>query len=139
MNWTAISKKVLIISSAATLSFSANAQESNRTSTPQWVIMMNDPNTNYYEAVKAFDDFWKGKEKPVEEDEVFSNKEKHRETKKVTDADAAKYKFEYKKFLNWKRETAPFVRAYGHILTAEERLQLFEEERKRREQAQGVQ
>lgn len=137
MNCTATKKKVLIILSVAFLSLSAHAQQKKPSPVPKWVTMMNDPDVNYYEAVREFDDFWKNKEKPIEEDDVFSDKENNRSTKKVTGPDAVKYRFEYKKFLNWKRENAAYVKADGHILSAEEKLHLFEEERKRREQAQG--
>ena len=99
--------------------------------------MMNDPNTNYHEAVKAFNEFWKNRERPREEKEVFSNMEtkKEKKVKSPTDPDAIKYSFEYKKFLNWQREVAPYVQPDGHILSKEERLLLWEQEQKLREQA----
>jgi hypothetical protein len=34
--------------------------------TPVWIKMMNDPNVNYYEACKAFNAYWMGREIPAE-------------------------------------------------------------------------
>ena len=34
---------------------------------PYWIAMMNDPNTNYYEAVEAFEKYWEHREKPTED------------------------------------------------------------------------
>ncbi len=110
---------------------------------PSWVTMMDDPNVNYYDAVKAFNDYWKNKIKPVEEDELDESpsdkdprytrrqlrameREKEREEKlrrKLTPNDPAiKYAFEYKRFLHWQLEMEPHVKDDGHIKTMDERI-----------------
>jgi hypothetical protein len=104
---------------------------------PQWVKMMDDPNVNFQEAKKTFEAFWSNKEKPTEEKEIFRDFEKKKETRVATkEGDAEKYTFEYKKFLNWQREVAPFVQADGRILSIEERIKLLEQEKKNREQSE---
>ena len=40
---------------------------------PQWIAMMDDPNCDYFEAMKAFDLFWKNRKKPLEEKEVLGS------------------------------------------------------------------
>jgi hypothetical protein len=104
---------------------------------PKWVKMIDDPNTNFFEAQKDFNAFWKNKEKPTEEKEIFTSFEKNKQTKVKSNSgnDALKYSFEYKKFLNWQREVAPYVQPDGHILTTEERIKLWEQEKKNREEA----
>src|SRR5689334_18650941 len=47
-----------------------NASPKNPPAVPSWISMMDDPNVNYHEAVKAFNAYWKNKIKPVEEDEL---------------------------------------------------------------------
>lgn len=100
---------------------------------PEWIKMMDDPNVNFYEAVKAFDMYWQGREKPVQEKEVFENyNEKKITTIRETHREAKQYAIEYKKFQNWKRESLPYVQPDGRILSMEERLKLFEKEKKER-------
>jgi hypothetical protein len=102
---------------------------------PRWVEMMKDEKVNYHEAVKAFDEFWKNKEKPVEENEIFEGKAGNRKQRVVANPDTRKYAFEYKKFLNWKRAVSPFVQPDGRILDKEEQLRLMEEEKRMRAEA----
>ena len=98
--------------------------------TPQWIKMMEDPNVNYHEAVKNFDNYWKEKEKPIEEKEIFNMK------KNVVKDNKSKitiqYAFEYKKFQLWRRKMLPFVQENGHILNKSERLKLWEKEKNNR-------
>jgi hypothetical protein len=117
------------------------AQQSQRKSNipePKWIKMMDDSTANYYEAKKSFDAFWKNKERPTEEKETFENfeKKKDRKVKSAKTADAVKYGFEYKKFLNWQRSVAPYVQADGRILTTAERIELWQQEKKTREAAE---
>jgi hypothetical protein len=96
---------------------------------PSWIAMMDDPNANYFEAIKAFDSYWKHKEKPVEEDESFESvgdkkKEealRERAAKMNENAPTVKYAFEYKRFLHWKAEIEPFVQSDGRIKSMDER------------------
>lgn len=110
------------------LNYSATAQEKSKP--PQWVTMMDDPNVNYFEAVKNFNNYWKTREKPVEEKELFGSvgdKEKEevisRKKKRLrAEEPAKKYAFEYKRFLWWMREVEPFVQSDGRITGMNDRI-----------------
>ncbi len=110
---------------------------------PSWIAMMDDPNVNYHEAVKAFDTYWKNREKPTEEEERFGSvqdKEKEekikQKEKKLNDNDPAKlYAFEYKKFLWWKREMEPFVQTDGHIKSMDQRINEWKEQKQQKKGA----
>ncbi len=110
------------------LNYSATAQ--NKTKPPLWVTMMDDPNVNYFVAVKNFNVFCKTREKPVEEKELFGSvgdreKEetiKQKKGKLKAEDPAKKYAFEYKRFLWWMREVEPFVQSDGHIKGMNERI-----------------
>lgn len=118
------------------LSFSLHlpAQQPDYSKQPHWIKMMDDPNVNYFEAVKAFETYWKGRTKPVEEKEVFSNYNQQKIVAiRKTEREAKEYAFEYKKFLYWQRQVLPYVQPNGRILSTEERLQLFEQEKKERQ------
>lgn len=111
---------------------------------PAWVTMMDDPNVNYFEAVKAFEAYWKGKEKPIEEEERFGSvedkqKEEKLKTKerKLSDSDPAKlYAFEYKKFLWWMKQTEPFVQPDGRIKTMDERVSEWKAQKQQKKEQQ---
>lgn len=92
---------------------------------PVWITMMENPKTNYHEAVKEFTKYWENKEKPSEEKEVFKDR-------KVKSKKAIPYAFEYKKFLQWQQKNRPFIKEDGTIATPEERKQLWEAENKNR-------
>jgi len=106
---------------------------------PHWIEMMNDTATNYFEAVKAFDLFWKSRILPVEEEDILnehnqkaeerksfleslfrSRKEKQRE-------ESEKYAFQVKKFRRWQLLSEPFVQSDGSILFPAERKLLIEQ------------
>ncbi len=115
------------------------AQKSKAPDTPSWITMMDDPHTNYFEAVKAFNAYWKHREKPIEEDEIFETggdkqkEEKLRERRhgKLKPNDPAiKYAFEYKRFLRWQLETEPFVQPDGHIKDMNERIEDWKNQQK---------
>ncbi len=106
---------------------------------PVWIDMIKDPNVNYFEAVKAYDLFWKDKRKPVEEDMILNqskgdnDSEKDKASKKALREKRRekllneKYGFECKKFEHWKMQVKPYVQADGSILSKEEQLKLWEE------------
>lgn len=110
------------------LNYSATAQTKSKP--PLWVTMMDDPNVNYFEAVKNFNDYWKTREKPVEEKELFGSvgdKEKEESIKQKkgrlkAEDPAQKYAFEYKRFLWWMREVEPFVQSDGRVKGMNERI-----------------
>ena len=108
---------------------------------PVWIKMIDDPKTNYYEAIKAFDTYWNGKLKPMleEEEEGISGGKESREQKREHEAYEKKLKamtpteknefdlmvYQCKRFENWKREILPYVQEDGRILTIEERIQIY--------------
>ena len=118
---------------------------------PVWISMIDNPSTNYYEAIKAYDTYWQYHEKPMgeEEEEGFVNesrkekeeaeeREKERERRKLnkgepdklTPEDIQRMEFrdrmtyQCKRFENWKKEVLPFVQEDGRILTLEQRRSL---------------
>ncbi len=100
---------------------------------PYWIAMMDDEKTNYFEAIKAFESFWAHRVKPLEEKELlgdkleeYSNDSKAlaRRMKRLPPADR-NLTFQYKKFINWLRESKPYVQEDGSILTQAERLKIF--------------
>lgn len=108
---------------------------------PVWIQMIDKEETNYFQAVKAFDLYWKNRELPMEEEDVLDSKfQKERaEDEKgffykifhKNEEEAKKYAFEYKKFKHWQRTVEPYVQEDGRILTKEEQLKIFEAEKKR--------
>lgn len=70
------------------LNGSAMAQSessSDYTHNPSWVKMMSDPKVNYFEAVKAYEDFWKGKVKPTDEAEEMESRSEQDRSAKLTE------------------------------------------------------
>ncbi len=109
------------------------------TTNPNWISMMQDPQVNYYEAVKAFDAYWEGKIEPEEEDELITEgKITSAEADSLRNARAAwtqvqrnKYeniKYQFKRFKDWKRTVFPFVQSDGRILSEQERLEIFQKQ-----------
>lgn len=121
--------------------------------------MMDDPSTNYFEALKAYDEFWKTHPMPLEEEEEMegalpqkgvSDKQSKREErereremerkKKLRGADleTAEYlKYQSKRFRNWAREVKPWVQEDGHILTDEERTAIWKKQQEELRQQEG--
>jgi hypothetical protein len=101
---------------------------------PHWIQMMDDPNVNYFEAVKAFDEFWKDREEP-EEEEHKSEKERSIFkrifiSEKKEKAESYQYVIQFKKFKQWKRDAQPYVQSDGSILSKEEQMKIWKESRK---------
>nr|WP_294933698.1 hypothetical protein [uncultured Flavobacterium sp.] len=107
----------------------AEAQKSME-ETPEWIMMMNDPNTNYFKAVETFNSYWKNREKPTEEKEIFE--EKKSKIKEYKNEKTLQYAFEYKKFLKWQKQMLPYVQEDGRILTKKERMEIWEKEKNSR-------
>lgn len=110
---------------------------------PEWVTMMEDPNVNYYEAVKSFNEFWKGREMPIDEADVLNEemtgreKREHRRAvrklKKMSPAERQEFDYlayQYKRFKNWEHEVFPYVQNDGSILTDEQRRAIWEQQQK---------
>ena len=122
-----------------------NVQSKDYSSFPVWIKMMDDPNTNYYEAIKAFDEYWLTHTKPVlEEEEEMSEEndfgEMKREVKKEMKKDQSvilteeqwkkknddeQMKYNVKRFERWLKDVKPFVQEDGRILTDEEREKIW--------------
>jgi|SRR6185436_4447992 len=135
----------VILLAISTLSYSQNAKPPKDYSKhPYWVEMMDDPNVNYFEAVKAYDEFWADRKKPKEEDEIIGEKsyssvsEKKKKTfwdrlfasrEEKEEKENNQYKFLCKKFEHWKFTVQPYVQPDGRILSAEEQLELWKKQR----------
>jgi hypothetical protein len=135
---------VLFLSCECGQAQDSSAVRKDYSASPEWIHMMNDPNTNYYEALKAFDEYWKGHAMPVleeeEEMEGGDSGEMKREQKerikkdenvvlteqqiKVKNEDEL-MKYNVKRFERWKRDVFPFVQEDGRILTDEERQKIW--------------
>ncbi len=129
----------------STFSFSQNIKSTKDYSKhPYWIEMMDDPNVNYLEAVKAYDEFWADRKKPKEEDEIIGEKfyssssEKKKKSlwdrlfasrEEKEEKENNKYKFLCKKFEHWKFTVQPYVQADGRILSTEEQLELWKKQR----------
>lgn len=113
---------------------------------PIWIKMMDNPSVNYYEAIKAYDLYWKGKEKPEWEDpmqEYYEGKitlkqakkeqrKRAREIKEMSQQQRLEYDqmcYQCKRFEQWKRDNLPYVQEDGRILTEEEKLKIDAQQR----------
>ena len=105
---------------------------------PYWIEMMNDPNVNYFEAIKAYDEFWTKHKKPTEENDIIGQEKSG--SKKQTllqkwfksreerdEEEVRKYTLDVKKFEHWKMQVKPYVQADGHIISKEEQLKMWEQ------------
>lgn len=109
---------------------------------PEWIAMMDDTLTNYFEAQKAFDIYWSIRPLPVEEDDIIGHTEmkpekrsnwlsnifKSRKEKRAEESE--RYAFQYKKFNNWLRAMYPYVQEDGSILTPSQRMAIWEQQKK---------
>ncbi len=104
---------------------------------PYWIEMMNDPKANYFETVKAYEQFWQNKKIPLEEDDIIGQTKKEptknnflskwfKSKEEREEEEIKKYSFEIKKFKHWKLKVTPFVQEDGTILDADERLKLWQ-------------
>ena len=129
------------------VSFKASAQTGqtpvSNPENPVWINMMEDPNVNYFEAVKAYEDFIKLNDIRLDEveEELMGGdqeakdeyeKEMKREDKAITTdkqrkelVEKEKMAYHIKRFKNWKKEGRPYVQENGHILTQEERTAIW--------------
>lgn len=110
---------------------------------PVWIEMMNDPNANYYETLKAFREFWRGYQLPGEPEEMEGkdaferevgledgdkdrDKDKKEKKRKRKAPGGGDYSFEVKQFKGWLQDAQPWVQPDGRILTQEERQQMID-------------
>ena len=119
--------------------------QTNDAITPAWVKMMDDSATNYYEAIRVYNEYWKNHVKPAGEEEEMKegnkdSNEREREVKReirhdrkrvVTEEDLKKQnenvfiKYQVKRFEQWTREVKPYVQEDGRILTPSERMEIW--------------
>ncbi|MDB5274030.1 MAG: hypothetical protein JWO58_2397 [Chitinophagaceae bacterium] len=137
-------KKILLLGlfllscSTAWSQSSDKSKKQNYSKNPAWIQMMDDPNANYFEAKKAFDQYWANREKPEIEGEGGVEKEKEEKRSFVSKlfksdakeaAEKHEYAIEYKRFIRWKMEVEPFVQPDGSILTLEQQRIIWEKSR----------
>jgi hypothetical protein len=126
---------ILILISLTGLSSSAQQKLSTIRAEASWIKMMDDPNVNYYEAIKAYNDYWKTHKKPADPEDRLLGKD----GKKDNDADAVpltkaekiyedEIVYQVKRFENWMREEKPFVQENGRILTQQERIEIWKKQ-----------
>lgn len=106
---------------------------------PLWIAMIDNPNTNYFEALKAYEIYFKANKMPEEPEELAHEKTKkgtQREvppSRNLTKEELAQKEAEQelalqvKRFKRWKREVLPFVQEDGRILSADEQIKVWEE------------
>jgi alpha-galactosidase/6-phospho-beta-glucosidase family protein len=146
-------KKVsLFIVSVLLLTCSAIAQQGSTSYNPKkykkeplWINMMNDPQANYFETIKAFREYYKHRVLPKEpfeneEMEVFEKevglitdkeseerREKKLEGKKLR-KNEQDYSAEVRAFKGWMQSVKPWVRADGTIVSASEQQQILDKQ-----------
>lgn len=128
---------------------------------PIWIEMMNDPNANYYQTIRAFREYWKSRilpEEPFENHELdtferevgleqdeeseeerkreHARKEKKRKRKGKPD-ETMLYASQVRAFKGWMKAVKPWVREDGSIVSPEEQQKIIDaqsEERKKIEE-----
>jgi flagellar biosynthesis protein FliP len=121
------------------MSLHANAQQQEL---PSWVAMIDNSNVNYFVAVKTFNDFWKGKIKPIEEMDIkdmeaLTDEEKAARKnyfENLTQSQRAEFdilQYHYKRFKQWKKDVLQYVQEDGRILSLEERMAIWEKQQKK--------
>ena len=144
-------KQLILIIFCVAFASIANAQrkQSSEKTIPKWVVMMNDPNANYYQTVKAFREFFKDRVLPKEPGEVEGHddfekqvgleqengskserereRERERELKKQNPSEP-NYAFEVRAFKGWFYSTKMWVRADGSIISAKERQDIVDKQ-----------
>jgi hypothetical protein len=106
---------------------------------PHWIEMMNNPNANYYETIRAFRLYWKDRVLPREPfeiegmdsferevgliDENESEKEREREERRRAKQNKKRidYSAEVRAFKGWLQDVKPWVREDGSIMTEQQR------------------
>ena len=131
-----ISMLTLLIISSDLIS-QTTSKRINYSKHPYWIEMMNDPKANYFETVKAYEQFWQNKKLPLEEDDIIGQTKKEptknnflskwfKSKEEREEEEIRKYSFDIKKFNHWKLKVTPFVQEDGTILDADERLKLWQ-------------
>ncbi len=144
---TIVKTYLLLSITVIMLSFKANAQSTSDSipdygKNPAWIKMIDNPQSNYYETIKAFDTYFTYHKKPKDEaDSQTEASEKENNTEIDASDNAyikslsieelnnyARLKYQVKRYENWKREMKPFVQDDGRILTNEERAAIWQKQ-----------
>jgi hypothetical protein len=111
------------------------ATSNTNTDEAVWIKMIDDPNVNYYVAVKAYEDYWKTHEKPADpEDRLGDNNlaEKNETSNTPVTKEEKIYEarmiYQMKRFEAWMREEKPFVQEDGRILSQDERIAIWKKQ-----------
>ena len=130
---------LLLMNSSLQAQTSKRSPDYNRH--PYWIEMMDDTLSNYFTAIHAYDEFWKNREKPLDEEETMGmkgatkkeEKEKGSWLKRLFGRDpekeARKYTYQCKRFEHWKIMMQPYVQEDGRILYPSERLEIWKNAR----------
>lgn len=92
----------------------------NYSKMPYWIEMIKNPNVNYYDAVTAYEEFWKGRKNPLDNNaankDVTCSQRQSGQDKKERIL-YLKYVAECEKFENWKTSVKPRVQPDGRIVS----------------------
>ncbi|MCC6371034.1 MAG: hypothetical protein IT236_08525 [Bacteroidia bacterium] len=131
----------------------SNYNSKNYRKEPLWISMMDDPNANYFETLKAFREFWKDRVLPKEpfetegadtfekevglekegESEKERERERERELKKQNkrgDQSTHQYASQVRAFKGWMQTVKPWVRPDGSIISDTERQAIIDKQAK---------
>ena len=101
------------------------------TEDPKWYTMMQDPNANYFETIKAYKEYWKGKKMPPNKEQRLTPEYKEFFAK-MTPEERNEYERIFmlnKEFKNWRRITEDWVQPDGRILSEAERQAILDAQR----------
>ena len=135
-------RKLLLVCFGA-ISIAATAQtdvnkEKLYAKQPLWIDMMEDEKSNFFEVEKAYKIYWEHHEEPEGEHDVigeYQEREKIPSRRKQRKIEAeSKMRMAIRKYNWWHEQTLPYVQGDGRILTAEERLKIWEANKKQNKQ-----
>lgn len=135
-------RKLLLVCFGA-ISIAATAQtdvnkEKLYAKQPLWIDMMEDEKSNFFEVEKAYKIYWEHHEEPEGEHDVigeYQEREKIPSRRKQRKIEAeSKMRMAIKKYNWWHEQTLPYVQGNGRILTTEERLKIWEANKKQNKQ-----
>jgi hypothetical protein len=131
------------LSLLSSVSFAQKSKSESKTNAqyyihPLWIAMMDDPNTNYYEACKAFYAYWEGKIVPAEtEGEAMDlgkvENIRGQEKEKEIPEESQRYVYEYKQFKHWELTMKNMIDVEtGRIMSIDEVQNLITKERNKK-------
>ena len=100
-----------------------------------WIKMIDDPNVNYYEAIRVYNEYWKTHKKPVEQEDDKAELDRSGEKPTARPVPTREEKiyedemtYQIKRFETWVREEKPFVQENGRILSQQERVEIWKKQ-----------